>query len=567
MWKLLRNLLLCAAVLALGLKLALWLAARQQAQWLADTVQPWGTLSWTSAGGGFDGEVRLSGVQFRPKPGLEVAAFDASELRLEPPGLLWLLQRAITRDASVPPVLGIALDDANLPGLRKLAAGEPAWFGAQSLVPFETLACGASQRMAAADYTSMQVQPRLPKLRLRYTYDGGQNTLGLEAVVDNAPFVAFRLHSELREFSPQLLDSPAAREQLRIGSADLEYRDYDFLRRRNQFCARQTGVDVEGYLERHIAGLQEILKVSHVVPAEGILELYRGLLRNGGSFKLLSLPREDIAPAQYHTYDPEEVLRWLNLTARHNDAPPVLFKLFFLAEPVEALAGIDRALVHDPLAEPDIVVVRPEENPVLATTIAAQPPPPNVSASAPASTPAASSAPAVPVTPVTPAESLLPRVPERPRLATPAPRPDPQSAPPLASTPVPRIETAPSPTPAVRPPPRLDPRLDPRLSGLPSAPPPAPGSTAALVWQGPRIDRLPEKTEREKPFVVVSYAALDGRAGTRVVLITSGGKEIEGKLAEVSATGVTVSVTRESGQARLFVERNRILEIRVVRRG
>ena len=71
----------------------------------------------------------------------------------------------------------------------------------------------------------------------------------------------------------------------------------------------------------------------------------------------------------------------------------------------------------------------------------------------------------------------------------------------------------------------------------------------------------------ERPFTVISYAALGSQAGARVVLITSGGKEIEGKVAEVSATGVTVSVTRESGQARLFVERGRILEIRVARRG
>ncbi len=42
---------------------------------------------------------------------------------------------------------------------------------------------------------------------------------------------------------------------------------------------------------------------------------------------------------------------------------------------------------------------------------------------------------------------------------------------------------------------------------------------------------------RERPFVVVSYDALGGRPGARVVLITNGGKEIEGKVAEVSAAG------------------------------
>lgn len=204
MWKLLRNLLLCAAVLALGLKLALWMAARQQAQWLSDSMQRWGAFGWSSASGDFDGTIRLRGVQFRPKAGSEFAAFDAAELRLRPNSLLWVLRRAITRDDSVPADLGIELTEANLPLLRTLAGnGETPWFGAQSLVPFETFACGAARRMSAADYTSMQVRPQLPRLNLRYRYDDTEQTLSLDLRVDNAPFVALRLHGELLQFSPR----------------------------------------------------------------------------------------------------------------------------------------------------------------------------------------------------------------------------------------------------------------------------------------------------------------------------------------------------------------------------
>jgi hypothetical protein len=556
MWKLLRNLLLSAGVFALGLKLALWLAAGQQAQWLANSLQRWGELSWTGTSGSFDGDLTLSGVQFRPKPGFEAATLNASSLRLRTPGVFWVLRRAITRDAGVPEQLGVYLQDANLPLLRKLAGGNaPFWFGAQSLVPFETFACGGSAGLDAADFTSMQIQPKAPRLSVDYRYDAAAQHLEVDLRIDNAPFAQVGLRTELRQFTPQMLDDAAARERVRIASADFNFRDRDFLRRRNQFCARETGVDVDGFIDRHIAAVQERLKASHIVPAEGVVEIYRELLRGGGEIKLLSLPREDIAPAQYDTYDPEEVLRWLNLTARHNDAPPVLFKLFFLAEPVEALAGIDRALVHDPLAEPepDTVVVRPEENPVLATTIGAATKPPDAAP--------------LPSTPT----PIPPPAPVTPPLATTAPSGDiapgsllPDAAPIAGDTATanaaPAVPTRPSA-------PRIDPRLDPRLAGLPSTPPPPPGSTAALVWQGPRIDRLPETAPRERPFAVVPYTALNGQSGARVVLITSGGKEIEGKVAEVSAAGVTISVSRESGQARLFVERARILEIRVARRG
>ncbi|MBL8298270.1 MAG: hypothetical protein JNN30_07990 [Rhodanobacteraceae bacterium] len=564
MWKLLRNLLLSAGVLALGVKLAVWLAAGQQAQWLADQVKRWGVLSWSSASGSFRGDVILSGVQFRPVASAEAAAFSASSVKLRTPGLVWLLTRAITRNADVPAELGLRLEDVNLPALRKLAnENTPPWFGAQSLVPFETFACGAAAELKAADFASMQVQPRTPLLNLRYRYDATSHNLELDLGIENAPFGTLTLRSELRQITARVLDDAAAREAVRIASADFSYRDSDFLRRRNQFCARETGVDVDGFIERHVNAVQERLKTSHIVPAEGVVDMYRQLLSSGGEVKLLSLPREDIAPAQYDTYDPEEVLRWLNLTARHNDAPPVLFKLFFLAEPVEALAGIDLALMHDPLAEPDIVVVRPEENPVLATTVAVN----STKPSAPVEKPNNETPPVPIATPAAANPTSTAATTAAAPIATPKP---------AATASVPNsMAAAPgqAPTPASsgaasKPPARLDPRLDPRLAGLPSAPPPPPGSTAALVWQGPRIDRLPEKSAtHERPFAVVAYEALNGQTGARVVLITSGGKEIEGKVTEVSPAGVTVSVNRETGQARLFVERARILEIRIARRG
>lgn len=562
MWKLLRNLLLSALVLGIGLKLALWTAAQQQAQWVSGAVAEWGVLTWSSASGNFDGTVRIDGVSFKPKPALALAAFDASAVTLRAPSLPWLLKRAITRDASVPEQLGVGVDNLSLPALKTLAGtGEPPWFGTQSLVPFETFACGASQQMAVGDYRSMHLQPALPQLVLNYRYDRGAQTLQFDVAVNNAPFSRFSVKAELQQFLPRLLTDKAAQEALRIGSAELDYQDEGgYLDRRNKFCAKQTGVDVDGFVQRHLDLVQERFKQQHMVPAEGVVELYRQLLLQGGAFKLLSLPRGDIAPAQYDTYDPEEVMRWLNLTARHNNAPPVLFKVFFLAEPVEALAGIDKALVHDPLAEPepDTVVVRPQENPVLATTKPPEPAKPEPP-------------PAPPEPPATAPPRIVPD--NSAAVAATAPTTAPTTHPPPAATEPARAATIETLHPAQpraeayrTSPLRVD---DPRISGAPSAPPPPPGSTAALVWQGPRIDRLPEAKLEPRPrgFSVVAFDGLGSQVGSRVSLITSGGKEIEGKVIAVSGDGVTVQMNRDGGQARLFVERRRILEIRLLGRG
>ena len=226
----------------------------------------------------------------------------------------------------------------------------------------------------------------------------------------------------------------------------------------------------------------------------------------------------------------------------------------------EALAGIDKALVHDPLAEPepDTVVVRPQENPVLATT---KPPEP----AKPEPPPAPPEPPATAPPRIVPDNSAA--VAATAPTTTPTTRPPPAATEPARAATIETLHPAQPRAEAYRTSPlRVD---DPRISGAPSAPPPPPGSTAALVWQGPRIDRLPEAKLEPRPrgFSVVAFDGLGSQVGSRVSLITSGGKEIEGKVIAVSGDGVTVQMNRDGGQARLFVERRRILEIRLLGRG
>lgn len=553
MWKLVRNLLLAGVLFAAGGKLALWAAAQQQAAELAQRIAPWGTLTFASAGADFDGRLTLSGVRFVPKPALALGPVEASALQLHARGAFALLLRAVTRDTGVPEKLTVHLAGAKLPTFEGFGAtGDAAWFGRISMVPFETLGCGVVTRLSTSDYQAMGLAPALPDIDLDYRYDAAARTLSLGVGASNPGFAAVKAHADLSGFSPAALTEANARAALRAAQVTVDYRDLGYLARRNRFCAQQLGVAPEAFAEQHIAALQEFLKARRIVPSEAVIALYRQLLSGSGSLQLLSLPNANIAPSQYASLDPEEVLRWLNLTARHNQSPPVLFKLYFLAEPqpAEALAGVDAALVHDPLAEPPpkpatpagavtmqapaVTSVEPSPVAVAPKPVAATPEP-----TRPIAPPPRANAPVFAPKPVAPP----PRAPAEPVAETP-----------LAST-VPTLRVSPPP-------------VDPRVAGRASGPAPPPGSTAALVWQGPGVDRLEapeEKPASQRTFTVVAFDGLAAHVGARVLLITSGGKEIEGRIAGADASGVTLTVARDTGQAQFFVERARILEIRVQR--
>ncbi|UXI68415.1 hypothetical protein [Tahibacter amnicola] len=577
MWKLLRNLLLTALLLVGGAKLALWAAAYQQAGVMAQLLQPWGTLNWSSASGRLNGSIRLTGVRFVPKAPLPTAPIDAAAVVVQTPGPFWLLRRAVMRDVSPPEELAVSLEQSRVPFLHGAdGKGVAEWIGDVSLLPFEAMGCGSVTRMSEADFKTMGVTYRLPTFTVDYRYDSNARSLVMGLSGTNEAFGSVRIKADLSEFSPQIATNKTARDAVRIGAITLRYQDHGYLAKRNQFCAGRRGDSNESFIEAHIGAVQDFLKERHVVPAEGVIELYRALLVHGGSVELLSLPNVEVAPAQYARYDPEEVLRWLNLTLRHNDAPPVLFKLFFLAtEPTEALAGIDKALMHDPLAEP---APEPEKPPPAEPPVT--PPPATTSPLSPVTTATAAVTPPPPVAPATPA-----RPPVAPATAPRPPTVTTVTAPPASSTASTATTTPPpvtSPRPTATPPrpaatasatqtaPTLRvtaPREDPRVAGRSSAPPPPPGSTAALVWQGAGIDRLPTDLDPvEKPYTVIAYANAGQYAGAFVTLITSGGKEIEGRITSVDDEGIALSVQKGGGQARFFVERSRILEIRLLRK-
>jgi hypothetical protein len=559
MWKFVRNMLLLTVALAAALQLLLWVAAQQQSGAISAQLAPWLDLKYASASAGLDGTLRLKDVQVTMRHGPWRDPFVAESLRIRAGGPLWLLTRAVSRGDDFP--AEVKLEGYAVRVAPSLAKSVGAWINTKSGVPFDDFGCG--KPFSDADYVAMQHAVQPATLTLHLERDAAAKSLQIDAGFVDKPFARLHVRMELKPFDFAMLDDAKALTKGRVASASLGWSDEGYFAARNRYCAQRLGASVDGYLDRHLAAVTDFLAAHEIVASTDALGLYRILLNKGGEVQLLSLPNASVAPTTYADYDRAEVLRFLNLTARHDQAPPVLFKLGFLAPTPK---------------EPEAITVT-------AT------PPPTTSSTPPGSTISAASTPAPVVPAVTPAGSspaAAPMLPKQVATVAPVPAPPPsvptptKPSAPVASTSrdavldkpgaSPVLPAAPpkAPPPPVTPPvlvatPTDSEKLRDPVTGKPleSAPPPEnASSTAAMVWKSGVVERLPESGPRELPYIVTALESLENRSGEYVILVTEGGKEIEGVLVGVTRENATVRVRRESGTADLDVPRARIREVR-----
>lgn len=551
MWKLLRIGAVVALLVLGALKLGQSLASRTQMASIAGALAPSLRLSYQSVSGALDGEVVLE------KPRLEVtrgpargSVISAARAIIEPDDTLWLIKRMFAGGAAAPPSLAIHLDGTSLtqPVLDRLSA--QGWFGATSMVPFESLGCGSATHFTAREYARIGAPAQSHRQDIRYAYDAEAHTLHLDLVATSAPFATITTHVELSQFAPSAwLGDDKALAAERVEQFSLTYADGGYLAKRNRYCAQLTGVDAANFAGRHVAAVIAFLAERGVTPGSEVESLYRKLVTSGGSAELSSLPDATFVPAEFSSYAATDLLRALNVTLRRDTAPPILLRLNFASPDAIAAAASDTAPAAT--AAPDgeaSSTPEPAETATPETVIVATPPaaPAVPDASVVDDVPLLSAAHAASIPLQTPPPAA-PAPSEIADVATPEPQPQPTEDQAAASEPS-----------ATMPRPAVDPR-DATLAIPASAPPPPPGTTAALVWRAPTIERLPEEQPREESaFVAVPADSLGSYRGAFVRLTTLGGKRIEGRVVGLDGTDIVLRVRRSGGSAVLRIPRKGI---------
>jgi hypothetical protein len=544
MWKLLRNLVLAAILLAGVLKLLAWYEVGQDAQRITAALSPYAQVHYDGISAGLDGSVNLSGVNVAVKREMAQDVYHADTVALESPGVFWLLKHALLRDNSLPPRFGVSVRGLRLPAMPWL---DTQWLNPVTLVPFETLGCGGGA-FTAADYSKMGVSAGDARQHIDYRYDADGKTLDLTLILSSPGFASLTLEAETHPFDPNAL---VALDKLRVDQLSVDYADQGYLQRRNRFCGQRTSIGPGQFAEQHVAAVQALLQQHGIQAGSELVKLYRHLVETGGQASILSLPNSNFVAGSGLTLAPEDLLRQLNVTARYQDTPPVMFRLSF-APPVDAetsaaiaetatsaAAAAAIANVAGAALTPAAVTAKPPTPPIATAATASSPPAPVARAFADKSEVIASAA-AKPA-PTTPAASSAGHARE----------------PNLGLDEFDRAE-------ARLPPPAKAISLRTTPDFLPSAPPPPAGSTLALVWK-PTIERLATPPVYHD-YDVIEFARLREQQGRRVRLITQGGKKVEGYVIAADDLGVELRINGVGGDAQFVVPKTRIQEVQLLHR-
>ena len=529
----LRNVLLLAVVGMAGGALALEFAARSAAVRMARALAPRAVLTYDSAGIALDGSVRLRAPRLEVRQGPWQGEIKAQSADLRGGGRFWLVGQSLASDPGLPGDLSLVVHGLTVSGSDG-GNGVGSWLGTPGLALFENQGCG-SDNLGDKDRAKMGVVagPRVD--HFEYHYDEAAKNLELMFELDSPNVANWQGYAEFGFFDPQRWAEPAAARELRLLRAGLSYHDPGYLARRNTFCAQWLGVSSAEFVDRHVEAVRSFLVSRGINPSADVLSLYQRLVTRGGSLNLASIPEASWVPAEFEAYPRQLLLRQLNITARLDDAPPIMLRLAF-AEPEIPLYVVKSA---DKLASPAV--------PELALGPGAEVAPAAVAETAPVPVPAPVPAPAEPIE--TPAAEPAPQALVEQAQADPAP-----AQPTGTEAALPPGDDAAKPS-----------RVDSKGQVIASAPPPPPNSTLALVWEPGVIERLPPAEKKQPKYEVIAVARLDQYIGKRVQLVTVSGKRVEGEIDSVQPGNIVLLVQVGRGSAKLNVPVTNIREARLLR--
>jgi hypothetical protein len=562
MWKLLRNLVIVAVLLVAVLKLVLWYETQQGASRLVARLAPYAQVQIGSVSSSLDGSVELAGVSVSVGKGAARENWRATQVSLTTPGALWLLRRLLLADEGLPERLGVTLKGLQAPAAVLGVGADAAWLSPLSLVPFETLGCGVVSRFSVADYQRMGLNPGAQQQHLEYRYDATGRALTFAAEFASPPFSTVSVRGELQKFDPHGLLAAGAWQQLHASEVSVGYLDGGYLAKRNRFCAQQAGIAPAQFVDQHLSAVAAFLSNRGVQPGPQVEAIYRSLVAEGGRVSVLSLPPAASSIGQLLSETADVMTRQLNLTARRNDAPPVMVRLAF--HPVNDMPGAAAATA----AEIPAASAGEAAKPATAPVVPARPAPPPKAATVTAALTAA----AAPTRAPSPAAPTAKPVVLPPPVPVAAAKPPTQGPTPAVARPPPAVATPP-----VAKAPPTTPALPTSVAAAPkpqgvdagnaqaSGPPPPAGSTLALVWKPGVEDRLQAAAPAQRDYDVIEFSALSAYSGRFVRLLTTTGKKVEGRIIGVDSTSVGLRIKKSGGIAELQIPRSVIFEIQLPR--
>ncbi len=338
LWRPPSRVAIAVVVLALLLLLVAWMIAHRASAQLVDSLRWFGDAEYSSASVGLGGSVEYRGFRLRSSDRASGEIFSARSIRLQTPGLHWLVWHGLVggpstggladamgaaqlarvqENGAVPRAfpaarrLGLRIDGLVAgPGLAR--AGDLRWFGLVSAAPVDAEGCDGRSRFTPTDLTAMGLSDSPTQVEASFVASSSDTAI-IELVIERSGASRSELEMTVRADNVRgLLDSDWSK--MVILDRRWNVSDQGFVSARNRWCATRMGVSRDGYVDRHLAAIKRQLATIGAAPASDLESSYRRYAARGGEITWHSRPNLTTPVGQLARFTVAEQLRILNAT-------------------------------------------------------------------------------------------------------------------------------------------------------------------------------------------------------------------------------------------------------------
>lgn len=324
-----KKFLLIAAVVILALALgANWYytrEVRQQLDRLSRSVSMFGELSYDSVRLAPAGEIHINRLAFRPRQAdgegvsIERVALDAGGL-----GGIASLQGRL-QSGRLPLELGVRIEGFSVPFTALPPTLPTGRADASAGLLFAAAGCGGRSGFDIDDLVGMDYFGWTADIAMHYRLvDRGQR-LEVETRVRNrdAAAVSVATTLDLMAGSMDAATVIAAARQADVRAFSLTYQDLGFYDRMLTFCAGETGMAREAYIDHHIAAWRARWGQLGAEPEDAVIAAYRDFLETPGWLELRSRSDYSVPVIGIAGNSLPEFLGRMETMLAVNDAEPV----------------------------------------------------------------------------------------------------------------------------------------------------------------------------------------------------------------------------------------------------
>ncbi len=312
-------------LVAVALNAYIWYQAKERADQFAGMMRPFAQITYDGIVPSLLGQVSFRGVEVRPRGindevRIDRITFSASNLleliRLErdlqagriPKSMRLSMEgiRLETRGAIIEALYDMQASSGSQPDALNAALG----------------ACGDGQPMDADDWFDMGYHILVADIEYAYVHDPRFDSITLSGKtgVRDAASVSWDLRLTSMPLG-QLTPVGLMGQTPRVEEIDFRYTDLSYNARRNRFCAERAGLDVDAFVDQHVASVHAELNGMGLEPSEGLVRAYRDFVSDARTIEFKAYPSSSVNFSSVGFYGPQELVDALGIRLHVNDQP------------------------------------------------------------------------------------------------------------------------------------------------------------------------------------------------------------------------------------------------------